>query len=635
VLIDLSFTYNTIDPEAGIRHGLKGLELSQHLRWKKGLIDVYRALGVNYGFGKSEFPEALSYFSKSLALAIQVDDKSNAAKALNNMGVIYWYLSDFPKAIEHYFKAMQMHEQLGNKDEVAIALGNIGIVYNSQGDYAKALEYMIKGNAIDEELGNQTGIASNLGNIGEVYKRFNDLSKALYYDSSALVLYEQLGDKNGMARNMGNIGSIYAESGQYALAMTQYAKAMELCQEIGLRIGVGANQGSMGQTLLKMVQENKTNELKALFGWTKIQALQQAKIFVDSSIVVYHEIGDLHSLLKTYEYMSEIKSLLGDQTGALESYKQYTVLKDSVFNLEKNNKLTEASMQYAFDKKETAAKAEQEQKDVRSRMIRNCIAGGLLLALGFLVIVYRQRNHIRREKEISDTEKKRSEALLLNILPGEVAEELKMTGVAKAKSFDHVTVMLTDFKGFTNISEKISAEELVAELNYCFTAFDKIIQQYKIEKIKTIGDAYLCASGLPVANPYHAQDILRAAIEIRDFIAKRKLEKEAKGEIPFEIRIGIHTGPVVAGIVGMKKYAYDIWGDTVNTAARMEQNGVTGMINISGSTYQLVKHQFDCTSRGKIEAKNKGLIEMYFADRKQSKVRGEQAETKRRIAEYV
>ena len=272
ILIDLSFTYNTIDPEKGIRYGLEGLELSKKVRSKKDEIDAYRALGVNFGFGKSEFPESLSWFSKSFKLAEETGDKSNAAKALNNMGVIYWYLSDFPKAIEHYFKAMQIHEQLEDKVEVAIALANIGIVYNSQGDYQKALEYMLKGNAIDEELDNKVGVAANLGNIGEVYSQLNDLPKALYYDSCSLVLNEQLGDKNGVVRNLSNIGSIYAETGQYALAIDHFNKAIDLSREIDLKIGVGANQGTIGQTLLKMVKEEKTKELQDLFGWNKTQA---------------------------------------------------------------------------------------------------------------------------------------------------------------------------------------------------------------------------------------------------------------------------------------------------------------------------------------------------------------------------
>ena len=240
----------------------------------------------------------------------------------------------------------------------------------------------------------------------------------------------------------------------------------------------------------------------------------------------------------------------------------------------------------------------------------------MLGALIFLGVVIRQRIKIGQEKKISDAEKRRSDELLLNILPVEVAEELKNTGTAKAKAFTMVTVMLTDFKDFTTISGKVSAELLVAEIHHCFSAFDAIIQKYDIEKIKTIGDAYLCAGGLPVSNYSHATDIVNAAFEIRDFMAKRKAEKEAQGQTPFEIRIGIHTGPVVAGIVGVKKYAYDIWGDTVNLAARMEQHSEPGKINISQNTYELVKDQFECAYRGQIEAKNKGLVNMYFVEEK-------------------
>jgi len=211
-------------------------------------------------------------------------------------------------------------------------------------------------------------------------------------------------------------------------------------------------------------------------------------------------------------------------------------------------------------------------------------------------------------------QKEQSEKLLLNILPYEVMEELKNTGEAKAKAFTMVTVMFTDFKDFTTISEKVSAELLVNELHTCFSSFDGILQKYKIEKIKTIGDAYLCASGLPVSNYTHAADMLHAAFEIRNYMLQRKIEKEAKGEVPFELRIGIHTGPVVAGIVGIKKYAYDIWGDTVNIASRMEQNSEAGKINVSGNTYDLVKDKFKCEHRGKIEAKNKGMFDMYFVE---------------------
>ena len=201
-------------------------------------------------------------------------------------------------------------------------------------------------------------------------------------------------------------------------------------------------------------------------------------------------------------------------------------------------------------------------------------------------------------------ERKKSEKLLLNILPIETARELKRNGKAKARHYESVTVMFTDFKGFTNIAEKLSAEELVSELDFLFKKFDEIISKYNIEKMKTIGDAYMCASGLPTPNSNHAENIVLAGIEIQNWMISQNNK--------WQLRMGIHSGPVTAGVVGDKKFAYDIWGDTVNTASRMESSGEAGKINISGATYELVRDKFTCEFRGKILAKNKGEIEMYF-----------------------
>jgi len=208
----------------------------------------------------------------------------------------------------------------------------------------------------------------------------------------------------------------------------------------------------------------------------------------------------------------------------------------------------------------------------------------------------------------------KSDDLLLNILPETTANELKEHGKAKTRTYGLVTVMFTDFKDFTKVSEIVSPELLVEELDYCFSAFDSIIEKYNIEKIRTVGDAYICVGGMPVLTFTHAADTVQTAIDIRNFMLNRKREKENRGEIPFDIRIGIHTGPVVAGIVGVKKFVYDIWGDTVNIASRMESSSEAGKINISGSTYDLVKDRFRCNYRGKIEAKNKGEIDMYFVE---------------------
>ncbi|MBK7149592.1 MAG: adenylate/guanylate cyclase domain-containing protein [Bacteroidetes bacterium] len=223
---------------------------------------------------------------------------------------------------------------------------------------------------------------------------------------------------------------------------------------------------------------------------------------------------------------------------------------------------------------------------------------------------------IKQQYQEIEREKQQADNLLLNILPAEVAEELKAKGSADAKQFDEVTVLFTDFKDFTKLSEKMSAKELVEEINACFIAFDKMMENHGLEKIKTIGDSYMCAGGLPIANKTHAVDVVSAALEIQQYILNRMAERIAAGKEPFQVRIGIHTGPVVAGIVGIKKFAYDIWGDTVNTASRMESSGEVGKVNISGTTYQLVKDQFNCIHRGKIQAKGKGDIEMYFVEGK-------------------
>jgi ligand-binding sensor domain-containing protein/class 3 adenylate cyclase len=250
---------------------------------------------------------------------------------------------------------------------------------------------------------------------------------------------------------------------------------------------------------------------------------------------------------------------------------------------------------------------------------------GVFLAAS-LYTIYRWRTaSLRRQKrKLEQTvkirtaevvkQKEKSDELLLNILPSEVAEELKEKGYTTARSFDEVTVLFSDIKGFTNVAEKMTAQQLVKEIDTYFSAFDNIMVNYGLEKIKTIGDAYIAAGGLPEKNSATAHNVIEAAIAMQQEVEKLKQERVTSNKPYFELRIGVHTGPVVAGVVGIKKFQYDIWGDTVNLAARMEQSGVPGKINISQQTYELVKEQFNFVHRGKIEAKNKGDIDMYFVD---------------------
>ncbi len=246
---------------------------------------------------------------------------------------------------------------------------------------------------------------------------------------------------------------------------------------------------------------------------------------------------------------------------------------------------------------------------------------GLVVVGGTLLYI----RNLRRQKEVLEKtvalrtrelsrEKDRSEELLNNILPTNVATELKLRGHAEAKHFEQVTVLFSDFKEFTRVAEQLSAAELVEELNVCFNAFDRIMEKYGVEKIKTIGDAYMAAGGVPDPSGGMPRAVVLAGLEMQQIMRERRAERKAQGKTAFEMRVGIHTGPVVAGIVGRRKFAYDIWGDTVNIASRMESSSEPGEVNISSATHALVKDEADLvfTSRGLVSAKGKGELEMYF-----------------------
>jgi adenylate cyclase len=279
----------------------------------------------------------------------------------------------------------------------------------------------------------------------------------------------------------------------------------------------------------------------------------------------------------------------------------------------RNEKLLD-SIAYAQDRQE------QELQIQKGRNFRNILISivGFALALSGLVFYrfkenQKQKRVLEGKNRIIEEERQRSDELLLNILPAPIAQELKQNGKAKAQRYERASVLFTDFKDFTTISERLSPEQLVNELDMYFKAFDFIISQYKLEKIKTIGDSYMCASGLSdrISTPIA---IVRAALEIQQFLNEMKVEKMRTGEPYFEARIGISTGPVVAGVVGVNKFAYDIWGDTVNVAARVQEASEAGRINISAETHREIQYSFRCIYRGRIAAKNKGDIDMYYVE---------------------
>ena len=566
LLNDITYAYTNIEPAVGIKYGQSAVDLAQKMEWKKGVAVAYGNLGVNY-MALSDYPKALEFGLKSLKINEDLGDKKATAGNLGNIGNVYTNQGDYPAALEYYSKALKIFEDQNNKNGIAITLGNIGNTYADLNNYPKSLEYSLRALAICEELGNEHGTASNLGNISSVYVSEGNYAKGLEYAARAVKIFEEIGDKNNLIVNLGNIGECY----------------LKMAQDTAIK---------------QSARDKKANLTKAID-------------YSSRAIAICKETGNLDYFQTFSENLSTEQELIGDYKNALENYKQYRAINDSVFGNENKIKILNLETKRDLDLKNKQIEIDRLAVAKKQNERRFYIIGIVLLLL-VIVFIWRNYNSQKKSNAQLSVEKQRSEDLLLNILPAEVADELKNKGTAAAKHYDNVTVMFTDFVNFTQAGERMSPEALIAELHACFKAFDEIISGFNIEKIKTIGDAYLAVSGLPKADACHAENIVKAAIEINKFMKNRQ---EHLGNKTFEVRIGIHSGSVVAGIVGVKKFAYDIWGDTVNTAARIEENSAAGKINMSQVTFELVKEKFACTYRGNIVAKNKGELSMYFLEK--------------------
>lgn len=606
LLRKISNSYRRDNHDEALRYGKECVKLAEKLKIKKLIAASNYHLGNLY-LEQSAFSDALDCFYTALKLEQTGDDKESTAAVLHNIALVYQNLGDHAKAIDFYLKALKLFEEAKNTRGMANSHLNISSIYTSIDADDKARSYLQTALKLYTAMSDKHGIALSLNNLGTLDTKTMKFSAAKEAFTKALAIYEDIQDFEGIDLALINLAEIYDDSHDFTRALEYGFKALAVSSSHELPEAVAYDYKTISEIYYNMVTKKRGEQAVQLPPAGKSIVLKKAGAYVDSSIAIYKEIGMLQEYAQATELSAKINFASGRYKEAYEGYTLFKALNDSVFNIEKDKKITQSAMQYDFDKKEAAIKAEQEKKNIRQRNIRNSIMVGLVGCLVFLVVVYRQRNRIAKEKA-------RSEELLLNILPEEVADELKEKGSADAKHFAEVTVMFTDFKGFTQISEKLTPAELVAEIHTCFKAFDQIITKYDIEKIKTIGDAYMCAGGLPVTNTTNAIDVVRAALEIQQFMQQHLVQRKLEGKEPFEIRIGIHTGPVVAGIVGVKKFAYDIWGDTVNTASRMESSGEAGKVNISGSTYAIVKDTFNCTYRGKVNAKGKGEVDMYFVE---------------------
>ncbi|MDZ4747088.1 MAG: adenylate/guanylate cyclase domain-containing protein [Saprospiraceae bacterium] len=412
-------------------------------------------------------------------------------------------------------------------------------------------------------------------------------------------------DTSNLLTSLGNLGSLKGMTGDLDSAYYFLSRAARIARKINL-----------------------TDEyMDLLINLSNVDAEQghykKAIDRLDTTYMVATALKSTENLAKVQRERASLHARFNNFKQAYTNLLEFIELNNQYLNQEKVKAVTEMMEKYESEKKARQIqqleldKLDANLKNVRITNTRNrYMYVGIVFLLGAIGIytrlryVHKSRTAIQKEKDIS-------EGLLLNILPASVAEELKQKGYAEAMYYDVASIIFSDFKGFTTISEAMTAAELVEEINTCFKAFDHIMTKYGIEKIKTIGDAYMAAAGIPVNNTASVLDTVHAALDMQDFIINRKREKDQQSLPSFQMRVGIHTGPVVAGIVGVKKFQYDLWGDTVNIASRMESSGEVGHVNISEATYQHIKDTpgLVFTPRGMIHAKGKGEMAMYFVHR--------------------
>lgn len=493
-------------------------------------------------------------------------------------GVNYRTLGAVPLALKYQIECHAALKQTGKYPVYFVACCHqLGELYMDMGNCSEAIQLMEEALDVAARINSLPFRCRLTIALGDAHLRLGNYDQAKKRLDEALSMSRMLNIPGITARIYTDIGAYYAATGLYLKAIEFNTDALAIRNQTGARAAAITNLVTLSQLYRKESNLEKAEELLNEAGMVADELKLKAKQFQ-----VHYALSEL------YEQKDPLKSL--------QHYKLYHELKEGVSHDDNERKLKNARAIVEAEQTRKENKiilAQKKEIETKNTLLQETI------------------DNLNTAQELLIREKQRSDELLLNILPEEVAEELKDKGTAAARHFDNVTVLFTDFKGFTGMAERLTPQQLVDELHECFKAFDEIADKYGIEKIKTVGDAWLAASGLPVACAAHAENAVMAAMEIRDFMAERKKDH---GDSTFEVRIGMHTGSVVAGIVGARKFAYDIWGDTVNIAARMEQNSEPGKINISESTHKLVQDKFACTCRGEIDAKNKGKLKMYFVE---------------------
>ena len=553
VLDELSRSLFGLDVDSAIYFAQEAVTIGERIDDDVRKAYSLKNVGIGYYY-KGEFVETLDYWEQSLSVFEKINHHQGISNLLSNIGAVYNSTGDYSTALDHHLRALRIAEESNDAFRKATVLQNVGAVYSNMEEYLKSKDYYEQALAICNELEYEKGIGIIVMNLSEVYRNTGDLDKAAALSEEAKVLFKKLNDPS-LAEAMIAASDINIKRGFYKEAITEAKDAITLAKKNQTKSFMQRGLVALGRAY------NKTNDL-----------LEARKSF-QGAIDLREDFGTNVDLQQAYIGLVESNRLLRDYKNQSLAQDSLLSINKQIYNIEKDDNISNLQLEFDLEKRDSELallNADIARATLRSRLLL-AIAGFLVLLIGGLGYLFKYSQN--KNKIISD-ERNKSDQLLKNILPPETAEELKKNGLVVPKRHEYTTVLFTDFVEFTKKSEAHTPEVLVSSIDYYFKQFDKIVLRNNLEKIKTIGDAYMCAGGLHTTDQDAltiTKNTLNAATEILQFM-ESTLENPPRNVVPFQIRIGLDSGPIVAGVVGQSKFQYDIWGDTVNVASRMESN---------------------------------------------------------------
>src|SRR5258705_7229718 len=526
------------EPEKAIEIALQAKAQAEKIDFKQGIAYALKNIGLGYYFQEKKV-ETLDYWGQSLKIFEDLKDDVGISNLLNNIAAVYVNQGDYERGLEYGLRSLKLAEKTGDKLRLLSALNTVGSIYYKNKDtWDKALGYLKSALPYCEAVGRKDAIGIISENIGEIYADKNQMDSALIYYQRSIAA---VGDDPSSSFAYNGIGKLYLKKGDIKKALDYHNKALSIADKTNSPRHIQESLRGIANVYVK--QNDFTTALN----------------YYDRARVIAEQIKAVDALKDIYSEMAIAYAGTDDYKNAFKYRSLYADIKDTLYNTERDKKL--GSLQFEFDlqKKQSEINLLTKNKDLqivqtkRQRFAKNAFMIGLVLAFIIAALIFRDYRVKVKTHVLVDKQKNEIEHLLLNVLPKEVAKELQLTGRATPRHYKSVAVMFTDFRGFTLLTDHMSPDELVAELDACFNVFDEIIAKHNLEKIKTIEDSYMCAGGIPIEDDLHVLKIVKAGNEIQQYIVTNNEKRQENGLEPCNLRIGIHVGPVVAGGEGKKK----------------------------------------------------------------------------------